>query len=81
MLGGKRFLLTFPMGKGPGKSSSDKIINEDEQQVTPGKQTVRNSYPKKTCCNSGFLLALHHPFDSCVKKPYGVYGIIIIHEN
>ena len=34
------------MGMHPGKSSSNKIINEDEQEVALGKQNVRAPRPK-----------------------------------
>ena len=34
------------MGKAPGKSSFNKIINYDEQEFTPGKQNVRDACPK-----------------------------------
>ena len=34
------------MGKGAGKSPSNKIINLDEQEVAPGKQNGRGTCPK-----------------------------------
>ena len=34
------------MSKGPGKSSSNKIINYDEHEVSQGKQNERTAYPK-----------------------------------
>ena len=33
------------MSKGLGKSSSNKIINKDEQGVVPGKRNVRTACP------------------------------------
>ena len=46
LLGKKLLKLTWQMGKGSGKSSSNKIINEDEQQVAPCKKNVRVAYLK-----------------------------------
>ena len=34
------------MGKGLGKSSSNKVINQEEQEVAPGNQNLRAAYPK-----------------------------------
>ena len=34
------------MGKGLDKSSSDKIINWEEQEVAPGKRNARSARPK-----------------------------------
>ena len=34
------------MSKGPGKSSSHKIINQDQQEVASGKQNMRAAYQK-----------------------------------
>ena len=34
------------MGKGPDNSTSNKIINFDEQRVALGKQNVKAAYPK-----------------------------------
>ena len=36
--------LTFPMDKGLGKSPSNKIVNQDKQEVAPGEQNVRVSF-------------------------------------
>ena len=32
--------------KGPGKTSSNKITQEDKQEVAPGKKNVRTACPK-----------------------------------
>ena len=34
------------MGKGLGKSSANKVINQEEQEVAPGNQNVRADYRK-----------------------------------
>ena len=34
------------MGKVPGESSSNKIINQDKQEVAPLKQNMRAACPK-----------------------------------
>ena len=34
------------MVKSPGKSSSNKIINREKQEVVPGKKNMRSAYPK-----------------------------------
>ena len=41
LLGKWLFKLTCPMRQGPGKTSSNKIINWDEQKVNTHKQSVR----------------------------------------
>ena len=40
------FKLTCPKGEVPGESSTNKIINQDEGEVTPGKGNVRANYPR-----------------------------------
>ena len=40
------FKLTCPKGEVPGESSTNKIINQDEREVTPGKGNVRANYPR-----------------------------------
>ena len=40
------------MSKGPGKSSSNKIIHNDKQEVAPGKKNCESCLPKKTSLNS-----------------------------
>ena len=40
------FKFTCPMGKGLSKSSSNKIINYNKQEVVPGKQNVEAAWPK-----------------------------------
>ena len=36
----------YPMGKDPSKLCSNKVINQEEQEVAPGNQNVRAAYPK-----------------------------------
>ena len=46
------------MGKGSGKSSSNKIINQDHQEVALGKKHIRELLAKRTSWKLSFLGAL-----------------------
>ena len=48
-------------GKGPRKSSSNQIIDKDEQEVASGKQYVRHACPQDKLEFKVFL-ALGHPW-------------------
>ena len=52
------FKLSCPMGKGPVKSSWDKITKEDKQEVAPGKHEIWELLAKRTRWNSRSFRAL-----------------------
>ena len=49
------------MGKAPSKSSSNEIINLDEQEMAPGKQNKRAACPKEKLEFTFFQALLCHP--------------------
>ena len=55
---GKYLSCRARLPKGPGKSSSDKIINYDEPEVALGKQNERAACPKDKLEFKFFLRAL-----------------------
>ena len=57
------------MDKSPGKSSSNKIINQDDQEVTLGEQNVR-----------GFFVFLGSPITPLGKIPQGARVFLIIDQ-
>ena len=57
------------MGKVPGESSSNKIINQDKQEVAPLKQNMRAACPNnKLAWNSSCFRALVYALDYVVSK-------------
>ena len=51
------------MGKCPGRSTPNKIINYDEQEITPGKQNARATCSKDRL-ESGFVQILDPKFQT-----------------
>ena len=62
LLGLKGLKLTCPMGKGPGKSPSNKIIYLDEQEMALCKQNERGTCPKDNLECKFFPTLIHLPF-------------------